>query len=158
MKHLLSIVAMIMLVAPAFGQLQVKQASKGYETIKSFNMHNVELKLDKDAGVYILALNSDNRFDGYMYIKLGATNEECMQTLNDLLGLYELGKGEFVVVDAYMETGTKQTLGPSTLMGITYLQVSQERMAGKHMLYKPYINKIVNYFGGGATEEETPEE
>lgn len=151
MKRLLSLIAFAILITPAFGQLQVKSESKGRTVVKSYNMGNVTLDKNKNNGDYILCAISDNQYAGYFEVYLGKTNEECLQTLYDLLKLYDMDKDATTTIHAY--GGEAITIGITTAIATKYLLITQEYMAGKHLLYRPYLNKMVKYFGGTPVED-----
>jgi hypothetical protein len=127
---------MILMPTMADAQIQ-KTGTFKTTTLASVRMGFVNLKLSGD-GTYYLAMKTTNQFDDYMILKLGENKESAIQSLNDLVGIFDSLNGE---ASQYIQNGYGRELRLWKLMGGLYL--SSDGYAGDANIGKGELKKFI---------------
>lgn len=96
-------------------------------------------------GAYFLVMKTSNQFDNWMWLKMGATKDECVESAKALLELIntisdtdvfniESGRGETFRVREYKE------------LGVPGLSFNASGYAGLGRIMKPHITKTIKWF------------
>lgn len=96
-KILLLIISLFLLSFPAFSQLNVQKKVERTELVGKARSGHVKLCRSASGDFYIIATTT-NRFDDLMVFYIGGTVDIATKTLNDLIGVFSMKKGEHLEV------------------------------------------------------------
>lgn len=139
MKKIIIAIISAMILMPTMADAQIqKTGTLKTKTLSSVRMGVVNLKLNEN-GTYYLAMKTTNQFDDYMILKLGENKESAIQSLNDLLDIFDSLKGEST---QYIQNGYGRELRLWKVMGALYM--SSDGYAGDANIGKGELKKFIN--------------
>lgn len=139
MKKIIIAIISAMILMPTMADAQIqKTGSFKAKTLATARMGVVNLKLDGD-GIYYLAMKTTNQFDDYMVLKLGENKESAIQSLNDLIDIFDSLNGDAV---QYINNGYGIELRLWKFMGGLY--ISADGYAGDGNVGKGELKRFIS--------------
>lgn len=145
------IIICIMTLLSSMANAQIKKTgSYKAETIASSRMGFVNLKVDNKG--YYLTIPTTNEFDDSMILKLGATKDAALQSLKDLIDVFDsLLKNEMQKID----NGFGEEFRLYKNAGALYIHA--DGYAGMGNLSKSELKKFIKALQGEKTSQKTNE-
>lgn len=137
MKKVILALALMLVCAGAWAQLNVKS--------KSSSVEQIDLAVDSKAALgyqekygYILLFVSSNRYDGGAPFRLGDDLKGAIRTLDDLLGLYDTLGSDIITVEPWPRTScTIKRMEQEDLLRLQF-----EKQAGHCDVWKKDLEKF----------------
>lgn len=141
-KRIIFILTFIFIIISANAQLNVKSATKE-KPKQIISLQKAHSALYKFEDWYVIAMNTNNRFDKHLtLILLGDSLESALQTSKDLKEIIDT---ETAVVEV-SQGGYDLTLTYQNNFGVKQLHVKQRGNAGFSRLTLNQIEKVITYF------------
>ena len=151
MKRILTLTLLFLLPFSSFAQLKVLQEGQAM-IICAFDVYNGIGVIQKSNKYQLMCVQTSNQFDSGLYIDLGETKEEAINTLGDLCSLCSDQKGKEITFDA----GNSQLC--NALVEDGYLRLSANGIAGHILVHKYTLGSLMknlslNEFNATSMEE-----
>lgn len=142
-RYLLILLALVTFAGIADAQISIKKSDTGkakQETTLSMSWSWI-YSADNS---YFIVMKSDNQFDDSFWLKMGETQEECIETINSLLELCKtIGESDRYEID----NGAGETFDVTQYkaLGATGIRFHGDGYAGSAFLLASNLNKALKW-------------